>query len=127
MLDEIAGANYYWAAVAAVLAIISHIFRALRWNLLINSTGYKTRTSTTFYAVMVGYMANTAVPRLGEFMRCGVLSRKEKIPFNVLFGTVISERIFDMVILMLLLATTVFSQWGLLGGFVLQMVSPLTG
>ncbi len=126
MLDEITGANYYWAAVAAVLAIISHIFRALRWNLLINSTGYKTRTSTTFYAVMVGYMANTAVPRLGEFMRCGVLSRKEKIPFNVLFGTVISERIFDMVILVLLLATTVFSQWSLLGGFVLQMVSPLS-
>ncbi len=127
MLNEMATANYYWAAFAIVLAIISHIFRALRWNLLINSTGYKTRSSTTFYAVMVGYMANTAVPRLGEFMRCGVLSKKEKIPFNVLLGTVISERIFDMLILILLLVTTVLTQWSLLGDFILRMLSPLAG
>ncbi len=46
-------------------------------------------------------MANTAVPRMGEFMRCGVLSKKEKIPFNILFGSVISERIFDILVLLI--------------------------
>ena len=124
MIQEIAGADYFWAVAGLILAIISHIFRALRWNLLINSMGYKTRLSTTFYALMVGYMANTAVPRMGEFMRCGVLSRKEKIPFNALFGTVISERLFDLLVLFLLLLAVVFGQWTLMGDFTMRMVGP---
>lgn len=122
--EELAKANYYWAALALVLVVISHIFRSLRWNLLINSMGYRTRLSTTFYALMVGYMANTAVPRMGEFMRCGVLSKKENIPFNALFGTVISERLFDLVVLVLLLLAVVLGQWSLLGDFVLQWTGP---
>lgn len=124
--NEILNANYYWIALAIVFVLISHFFRSLRWNLLINSMGYKTRFSTTFYALMVGYMANTAVPRMGEFMRCGVLSRKEKIPFNALFGTVISERLFDLLVLILLLFAVVITQWGLLGDFVLRMTKPFT-
>jgi glycosyltransferase 2 family protein len=124
--NEIREANYYWVALALIFVLISHFFRSLRWNLLINSMGYKTRFSTTFYALMVGYMANTAVPRMGEFMRCGVLARKEKIPFNALFGTVISERLFDLVILFLLLLVVVVTQWGLLGEFVLRMTGPFT-
>lgn len=122
--EELATANYYWAALALVLVVISHVFRSLRWNLLINSMGYRTRLSTTFYALMVGYMANTAVPRMGEFMRCGVLSKKENIPFNALFGTVISERLFDLVVLVLLLLAVVLGQWSLLGDFVMQWIGP---
>ena len=122
--EDIRTANYMWMGFAVVFAIISHIFRALRWNLLINSMGYKTRTSTTFAAVMIGYLANTAVPRMGEFMRCGVLSRKEKISFNALFGSVISERLFDLIVLMFLLLAVVAFQWDMLGGFVLKMTEP---
>lgn len=124
MIQEMSNADYFWAAVGLVLAIISHVFRSLRWNLLIRSMGYKTRLSTTFYAVMIGYMANTAVPRMGEFMRCGVLSKKEKIPFNALFGTVISERLFDLLVLLILLIAVVLSQWTLLGDFVIRMTNP---
>lgn len=122
--DDIRSANYMWMGFAVIFAIISHIFRALRWNLLINSMGYKTRVSTTFSAVMIGYLANTAVPRMGEIMRCGVLSRKEKISFNALFGSVISERLFDLIVLMLLLLAVVAFQWDMLGEFVLQMTNP---
>ncbi len=122
--DDIRSANYIWMGFAVIFAILSHIFRALRWNLLINSMGYKTRTSTTFAAVMIGYLANTAVPRMGEIMRCGVLSRKEKISFNALFGSVISERLFDLIVLMFLLLAVVAFQWDMLGGFVLQMTNP---
>jgi len=125
MMQEIANADYLWAVIGLALAIISHVFRSLRWNLLINSMGYKTRLSTTFYALMVGYMANTAVPRMGEFMRCGVLSKKEKIPFNALLGTVISERLFDFIVLLLLLLAVVLTQWSLLGEFVVRMTQPL--
>ncbi|MFA5417684.1 MAG: lysylphosphatidylglycerol synthase transmembrane domain-containing protein [Bacteroidales bacterium] len=114
--NDILTAHYVWLVISLLVALISHIFRALRWNLLINSMGYKTRLSTTFFAVMVGYMANTAVPRMGEFMRCGVLSKKEKIPFNSLFGTVISERLFDLVVLILIIILVVVFQFDLLEG-----------
>lgn len=119
--NDILVANYYWLIASLVVAIASHIARALRWNLLINSLNYKTKLSTTFFAVMVGYMANTAVPRMGEFVRCGVLSKKEKIPFNVLFGTVISERIFDMITLLVVMFLVIIFQLDSLGSFLNQV------
>ncbi len=119
--NDILSAHYSWLFLSLVVALISHIFRALRWNLLINSMGYRTRTSTTFFAVMVGYMANTAVPRMGEFMRCGILSKKEKIPFNALFGTVISERLFDLVILISIIILVIAFQFSMLEGLLTQL------
>jgi len=122
---DILKAHYIWMFIALVFAVFSHIFRALRWNLLINSMGYQTKLTTTFYAVMVGYMANTAVPRMGEFMRCGMLARKGNIPFNALIGSVISERVFDLLVLLVLLFGVVVFQWDLAGGFVTRMIGPL--
>lgn len=122
--NDILNAHYAWMFLALFFVFMAHMLRALRWNLLIGSMGYKTRLSTTFYAVMVGYMANTAVPRMGEFMRCGVLSRKEKIPFNALFGSVISERFIDLVMLAIILFSVLFFQWQLLGDFVTRMLNP---
>lgn len=121
---DIREANYYWLVVALVFAIGSHIFRALRWNLLINSLNYKTKLSTTFFAVMIGYLANTAVPRMGEFVRCGVLSKKEKIPFNALFGTVISERIFDLITLAVIILLVIIFQLNSVGDFLNQLFGP---
>jgi glycosyltransferase 2 family protein len=122
---DILKAHYIWMFIALVFAVFLHIFRALRWNLLINSMGYQTKLTTTFYAVMVGYMANTAVPRMGEFMRCGMLARKGNIPFNALIGSVISERVFDLLVLLVLLFGVVVFQWDLAGGFVTRMIGPL--
>ena len=123
--EDIKNANYIWMLIALVFAIISHIFRALRWNMLIESLNYKTRLSSTFFAVMVGYLANTAVPRMGELARCGVLSKKERIPFNSLFGTVISERLFDMVVLLVIIFFVIVFQLELLGSFMEKIFGPL--
>ncbi len=122
---DILSADYHWLFIALFFAIVSHIFRALRWNMLINAMGYKTRVSTTFFAVMIGYLANTAVPRMGEFMRCGVLSKKEKIPFNSLFGTVISERLFDLLMLALIMFFVIIFQLDKVGAYVSDIFSPL--
>ncbi len=118
VMKEILDANYFYIFLAILAAILAHIFRAARWNLMINSMGYQTKTSTTFYAVMIGYLANTAVPRLGEISRCGALSNKDKIPFNSLFGTVIAERVFDMIVLLLIILAVIFAQLSLVGKFV---------
>jgi len=122
---DIQKADYGWLLFGLVFALLSHIIRAMRWNLLINSLGYKTRLSSTFYSLMIGYMANTAVPRMGEFARCGVLSKKEKIPFNSLFGTVISERVFDLLILGIILFSVIIFQLDLLGSFVYGFLVPV--
>jgi len=123
--EDIQQAQYSWLFLALFFTLVSHVFRALRWNLLINTLGYKTRLSSTFFSVMIGYLANTAVPRMGELARCGVLSKKEKIPFNTLFGTVISERIFDLIVLALLIFLVVIFQVNLLGDFLHRNFDPI--
>ncbi len=115
---EIRAAKYSWLLFSIILGIFSHIARAMRWNILIRSLGHKTDTQTTFYAVMVGYLANMAFPRLGEVTRCGVLAKKKGIPFNALFGTVISERVFDAVVLLIIIIAVIILQLELLSNFV---------
>jgi uncharacterized protein (TIRG00374 family) len=90
--------------------------------------GYETSTKKTFYAVMIGYLANTAFPRLGEVTRCGVLSKETKVPFNALFGTVISERIFDLIVLVMIIFGVILFQLDFLSGFVDKyFVNSITG
>jgi uncharacterized protein (TIRG00374 family) len=121
---DIREAHYSWLFFSLFLVLISHVIRAARWNLLIGGLNYKTRLTTTFYSVMIGYLANTAVPRMGEFVRCGVLSKKENIPFNALFGTVIVERIFDLIVLVLLIFSVIVFQLRLLNDFLHEFLRP---
>jgi uncharacterized protein (TIRG00374 family) len=102
-------ANYTWIIVAIILGMLSHWVRALRWRLLIEPLGYKPKPMNVYMAVLIGYLANLALPRLGEVSRCGILTKYEKIPFNKSFGSVISERAVDMlsfIVLFLLLLIT---------------------
>lgn len=104
--------NYFWIVVSLFLGLISHISRTIRWNLMIEPLGHKPRTLNTFLAVMIGYLMNLALPRMGEISRCGVLSRYEKIPFTKLVGTVVLERLIDVLVLLLMLLIVVFTQFG---------------
>jgi len=122
IMEQIMHADYLWIILGMGAGILAHIVRAARWNILINSMGHNPRLSTTFYAVMTGYLANTAVPRLGEVTRCGVLSKKQNIPFTELLGSVIAERIFDMVIMLLIIISVIMFQLGLVGEFVDKFV-----
>lgn len=125
-VNEFKTANYYWIALAMFCGALSHVCRALRWNLLIRSMGYKTKFFGTFYAVMVGYFANLLVPRLGEISRCAVIKKNENIPFNALFGTVVAERIFDFICLVFIAILVVYFQFDFLKGFINTYIySPL--
>jgi uncharacterized protein (TIRG00374 family) len=95
------GANFWWIGVSVFIGILSHISRAIRWKILIEPMGYNPRTRNTFLAVMIGYFANMALPRLGEVTRCGILARYEKIPLQKTFGTVVTERGLDLFMLVL--------------------------
>ncbi len=118
-------AKYSWMLLSLACLGISLFFRALRWNILIESLGYKTRVSTTYESVLIAYLANAVFPRLGEVTRCGTLTKKENIPFDKSFGTVISERVVDLVVLFALAILVVLFQWNLLGSLVTSWFNPL--
>jgi len=95
-------ANYSWIILSIFIGILSHVVRAYRWRMLLEPLGYRPKISNTFFAVMIGYLANMALPRLGEVTRCGVLNKYEKIPINKAIGTVIVERSIDLVTFIIL-------------------------
>jgi uncharacterized protein (TIRG00374 family) len=74
----------------------SHFLRALRWRLIMEPLGYKPSIINTFLAVLIGYLANLAVPRLGEVLKCTLLSKYEKVPAEKIVGTIVAERAFDV-------------------------------
>jgi len=100
---ELGRTNYWWLILSMVIAIFSHIMRAYRWQILMEPIGYKPKLSNTFSAVMVGYFANLAFPRAGEVSRCAMLKKTDNIPIDSSFGTVITERIFDLFVLIFLI------------------------
>lgn len=109
--------DYTWIGVAVLLGIISHISRAMRWQLLTSSMGYRITLWNSFMGVMIGYFANLAIPRMGEFTRCGVVSKYENVPFSKLLGTVVTERVIDLVILLILTLIVIFGQFTQVGEF----------
>jgi len=104
--------NYFWIVVSLFIGLLSHVSRTIRWNLLIEPLGRKPRLLNTFLAVMVGYLMNLALPRMGEISRCGVIARYEKISFTKLVGTVVTERLIDVLMLLILLVIVVLTQFG---------------
>ncbi len=124
ILHSFRTANYYWVGLAVVLGIFSHILRSARWILFFEPLGFKPKLKTTFYAVMVGYFANMAFPRLGEVTRCGIMSKYEKVPFQKALGTVVTERAIDMLIFFLLFLLMFFTQLGTIKDYLDQNIYP---
>lgn len=103
--------NYGWVAVVCVVGMLSHVARALRWQLLMLSMGCPIRLVNSFCGVMIGYFANLAIPRMGEFTRCGVVSKYEHVSFSKLLGTVVTERVIDMFFLLAYTLIVIVSQF----------------
>lgn len=111
-------ADYRWVFLSLLLGFLSHFSRAMRWLILLEPLGHKPKLSNSFYTVMIGYIANLAFPRLGEVSRCGAMNRTENVPFTAAFGTVVAERIIDLLILLSLTFIVIATQFELLGNFV---------
>lgn len=123
--STLASARYEWIIASGLAALLAHLFRALRWSMLMEPLGEKPPLSLSFNAVMVGYLANLALPRMGEITRCGAVARKTKLPVNGLFGTVIIERAVDMVLLLLISLLTVLFNLKLLGQPLMNLTARL--
>ncbi len=121
-IDHMLQANFFWLFVSILASLIAFVSRAIRWNMLIEPLGYKPSVANTSAALMIGYLANLAVPRLGEVTRCGSLSRAEKVPFDSLLGTVIIERIIDVLCLLLLIVMVAIVEFNRLGNLLIENV-----
>jgi len=110
--------NKGYLGLMALVAILSHLLRAERWRMLLVPTGNKVGLTNSFLSLMIGYLVNLAVPRGGEVSRCYNLYKLEKTPVEVSFGTVVVERMVDVVCLLLLIALSFFAEWQKLKKFI---------
>lgn len=116
-IDDLREANYYWLILSVLFGFFAFVSRSRRWILLIHPLGYNPSLKNAFYSLMTGYLANLALPRMGEITRCVALGKKEKIPVDQLIGTVVVERSIDFVTLMILMILLIFTSGAQVGLF----------
>lgn len=105
------GMDMFWFAVSTFFGIMSHVIRGWRWKLTLAPLGYRPSSSVCVNAIFVSYAANLVIPRVGEVSRCVILEQHEKILFAQSLGTVVSERLLDTLMVLLITAVAVILQW----------------
>ena len=123
MWTELQNANYGWVALSLLMGVAAYLSRAYRWKMQIKPTGYQPSLANTYNAMMIGYVANLVLPRMGEVVRCTMLRRSDGIPVNKGFGTVIAERFVDMLMLLLVITITFLSEFRQIKDFFWELLS----
>ena len=109
-------ADYFWVTISIIIAFLSHFLRAFRWNYLLQPLGQKTKLLNANCYVLVGYLANYGIPRMGEISRCTLATKYDKVPFEIALGTVITERIVDFILFIIIFVLTLLLQFSELIG-----------
>ena len=104
-------ANYWWISLGLFFGVLSHLSRAYRWKFMLEPMGYHPKFGNSVLAVLVGYLVNVAIPRAGEVSRAAVLANYEGVPFEKGFGTIVAERIADLIVMLGIVAITFFIQF----------------
>tara|TARA_B110000438_G_scaffold219407_1_gene212364 strand:- start:4635 stop:5600 length:966 start_codon:yes stop_codon:yes gene_type:complete len=120
IIQSIKNADLRFVVLGLIFAILSHLSRAYRWRFLLSPMGYNPRLINTVLCVFIAYLANLGVPRSGEVIRASFLSNYEKIPFEKAFGSVVIERVVDMVILLLLILIALILQHEAIWRFIIK-------
>ena len=119
--DKIKGyfaeANYFWVLAAMVFGLLAYWFRAIRWNLLLEPMGYQISNSNSLWTISFGYLMNLTIPRSGELARSTALYGVEKVPVDKSFGTIILERVVDLVCMLGFLALTLVFKYSAISAF----------
>ncbi|MFT4031816.1 MAG: lysylphosphatidylglycerol synthase transmembrane domain-containing protein [Siphonobacter sp.] len=121
--SDVSQADFRWVGVMIALTFVAHGSRAARWQILLEPLGYQPTFLRTNTAVWLGYFANNLVPRLGEVSRCSALYKSDQIPIEKSLGTVVTERIFDVLSLFLLLGLNLLLDFNHLLAFIQRSTS----
>ena len=117
-------ANYWWVFAAMVIAFISHVSRAMRWQMMMESMGYEIGFLKSIYSIFVNYFVNLGIPRTGEIARCAVLSQYNGIPFDKSFGALVNERVIDVILLAITGLLTFVFQYDIFISFINEFIIP---
>ncbi|NJB36862.1 MULTISPECIES: lysylphosphatidylglycerol synthase transmembrane domain-containing protein [Flavobacteriaceae] len=120
IVTSITNANPFWIGVSILIGIISHIARAIRWNYLLKPLGYQPKLYNNVLIVFLSYFANLGIPRSGEVLRATALTTYENVPFEKGFGTIVTERVIDLIMLLLVIFTALLLQTNIILGYLNQ-------
>ncbi|QTY26044.1 lysylphosphatidylglycerol synthase transmembrane domain-containing protein [Flavobacterium sp. CS20] len=124
--QNIKNANLFWVLMSILLGLISHIVRANRWKLLLKPLRDTPKLSVCFYTVMFGYLANLGIPRSGEVLRGASYASLSPLSFEQSFGTIITERLIDFIVLLIIIGIAlIFQTDQLLNYLNISEVNPL--
>jgi uncharacterized protein (TIRG00374 family) len=122
MKSYFVNANYYFVCFSGILAFIGYLLRAYRWKYTLEYIGYPSDFKFNLVAVSIGYFLNLTIPRSGEISRAALLTKYKNVPFDKGFGTIISERIVDFIILLIFIFTAVVLEFATLKNFLLKYI-----
>lgn len=111
LVNYFQNANYNWVFLGLFFGILSHLSRAYRWRFIIKPLGFKPKFMNSFFALLVGYLINLTIPRAGEVSRALVLYNYERVPFENGLGTIVAERMIDLVMMVLIVIITLVIQF----------------
>lgn len=114
LMADFKNADYLYIYISLFIALTGYISRAYRWRYTLEHLGYESSLPVNFFAVCIGYLVNMTIPRSGEVARALVLKNYRNVPFDKAFGTIIAERIVDLILLVFFIAGTVILQFSTL-------------
>ncbi len=117
-------ANKYWILLGVFLGLLSHLSRSYRWLFMLEPLGYKVKFSNSIMAVFATYLINYTIPRAGEVARASILTNYEGVPFEKGFGTIVAERVADLIIMLLIITTTLFLEFDFIYQFFAERFNP---
>ena len=122
-VEGLKGCNWWFVALSGIAGVMAFYLRGLRWRDLLQPLDPSISRRTAFNAVNIGYIANFALPRIGEFVRCGVITKKSKskgngaASYDRVLGTVVLERVWDLFTMILLIIGLLLFTWRKFGQF----------
>ena len=119
-------ANYSWITLGVFCGILSHLSRAYRWKFMLEPLGFKPKLPNSIMAVFIAYLANFGIPRSGEVLRAAVFANYEDVPFEKGFGTIVAERIADMLVMVGIITITLFLEFDFIYQFFQEKFNPIT-
>lgn len=124
LLTYAKNANYTWIVLGMFLGLLSHLSRAYRWRFQLEPMGYRIKLGNSIMAVFATYLINYTIPRAGEVARASILTNYEDVPFEKGFGTIVAERIADLIVMAGIISITLFLQFDFIYNFLIERFNP---
>ena len=124
LLGYFKDANYFWVGLGVFFGLLSHLSRAYRWKFMIEPMGYHLRLPNSIMAVFTSYLVNYTIPRAGEVSRATVLTNYEGVPFQKGFGTIIAERVADLLVMLCIISISLLLEFDIIFDFLYTNINP---